>query len=501
MNWAATGVLRRADNAVLRWQARLDAGSADRTIPWIISGLLLITLAAMAIGRAHAFEAGDELALYTRSAWLINRSESPILNPAGDHLLRLNGSLAFYPIAFAVRWLPHARGLLALQALALASGVFPIWALCRKVLLLRSGASMVMTLAYALNPSVSLLGLSDFSPVAFALPLLLGAFYYGLTGSRWRFVLCVLATMACSIELTLAVAGLGILLVVEGRRRFGIGTSVLALVWLLGAAVFFDVGSVPGSVLHVDNYASLGDSSFSVLTGALTDPVGVIGSLVSERSLRVAVFLLVPLALLPMLALRFLLPVLPVQIFYLLSEAPEEMLRGHAAVPFTAFAVLATAHALAGLGIESIDRVAVNPKLIGALLLGTVLFFLVDSVSSPYRSPWQIGVRDQVDESRLDAVEQILAEEAVLGEHEPIRAAATVATELAVRPIVYRLAEGEIPTERSSAANGVRTIVIDAALVPGWSRRDRLELTVDLVGIGYRKDFDENGIVVYRWNR
>ena len=68
-----------------------------------------------------------------------------------------------------------------------------------------------------------------------------------------------------------------------------------------------------------------------------------------------------------------------------------------------------------------------------ALLLTAIVFFIRDSPTSPYNSPWRWGDRDVADAERIDAVELLP------GVDEPVRASASVLPLLAERVGVYEL--------------------------------------------------------------
>ena len=63
---------RRVNSQMMRWQARLEAGWADRYVPWIAAALLAIIYFSLAEARAHSLDAGTDLAT------------GKLLNLAGD---------------------------------------------------------------------------------------------------------------------------------------------------------------------------------------------------------------------------------------------------------------------------------------------------------------------------------------------------------------------------------------------------------------------------------
>lgn len=86
-------VRRSIDNALLRWQGRLDGDAADRWLPWAIAAAQAICLSALALARVRSLEAGADLATYAQAAWLIGRGEVPHLTIPGADLLEIQSSL------------------------------------------------------------------------------------------------------------------------------------------------------------------------------------------------------------------------------------------------------------------------------------------------------------------------------------------------------------------------------------------------------------------------
>jgi uncharacterized membrane protein len=484
------GLGQRLDKISLRWQARLDTEWSDRVLPWLVALVVFLVFAALALARARSLEDGVDLGIYTQAAWLIGRGSEPTITlERGLHFLAHQASFLFYPVALLTRLLPTIPTLLVVQSATLALGVVPLWRIARRVALLRVGAAATLLFAYAMYPAVQNLNLNDFHPEVAALPALLAAALYGLT-TRWiPFALCCVVTVACRADLGLAVFGLGLLLVGRGERRAGTLTAVAGLGWTLLAVFAVQPAFGDGGYAHIDAFIEYGDSPLDVLAGMITHPFQVLGDLFVEENFTLLIFLFAPVLFLPLLAPRYLLPVVPLEILYLVADVPEQDVFGSQTVAISAFIFVATALALARTGTMGVEKVRVDRRVLGALILASTVFFVADADSSPYREPWRWGGRDVVDQARLEAVELIDDDAAV-------RATPEMIPLLAERTEVFELATDQRPHVRR-AIDGVDVIVVDAMAVPGWSDEERRLFREGLARQGYTRVFSREGVEVY----
>lgn len=485
----AGGISRRLDNISLRWQARLDTEWSDRVLPWLVAAALGVVLIALSLARARSLNAGSELGLYTQAAWLIGEGAEPLVTVKdGNHLLSLQAAFAFYPIAFVTRLLPIIPTLLVLQSIALALGVIPLWRIARRIANLRVAAAATLLFAYAFYPAVHDLNLADFHPETIALPGLLAAAYFGL---RERWVLfagfCVISVLARA-DLALAVAGFGALLILEGKRRPGIITMAIGFGWTLVAVFVLQPGFGDGGYAHVDSFAAYGDTPVAIIRGMVTNPFEVLGDLVVEENFTILVFLLAPVLFLPVLAPRYLLPVLPLEAMYLIADVPEEAAFAQQTVAITAFIFLATAMAFSRIGTMGVERIKVDRRVLGAVVLASTIFFIRDAESSPYRKPWDWGGRDSADQARLEAVDLVPDDAAV-------RASPQLVPLLAERTDIYTL-EIERPGVRHAVEN-VDVIVFDATATDDWTEDDRRVFREGLGRQGFERTYANEGIEIF----
>lgn len=485
-----TTVRRRVDSVILRWQARLDSEWADRVLPWVTAAGLFILLAALALAKARSLDGAFDLSVYTQAAWLIHDGQEPVstLTGSGANLLAQQAAFLFYPMLAATYVLPIIPALLLIQAAALALAVVPLWRIARRLANLRVGATVALVFVYAFYPVMHNLNLDGFHPGVVAVPGLLAAFYFAAV-NRWvLFGLCCAVVVASRADLGLAVAGLGAYLVLDGKRRAGGITLAVALGWTVVAALVVQPALGDGTFPHLTAFAAFGDSPGSVAWGMLTHPGEVLGRLTDELNFELALTLLAPVLFLPLVAPRYLLPIVPLELLYLVADVSPDSRFGAQTVAVTAFIFIATAFALSRMGRMGVEKVTVDPRLLGALVIAGALFFVGDAAASPYQRPWSWGGQDAMDNARDEAAD-------LLGHDRSVRSTSSMLQVLAERPVLYPL-DTAVP-DPAAAAAGVDAVVVDGRDVARWSATERLVFWQGLEAQGLTVRFDEQGIVVF----
>jgi uncharacterized membrane protein len=442
---------RRLDNFALRWHARLDSDWSDRSLPWILAGVAFALLGSLALARHRQFGSGTDLAVYSQAAWLIEHGHRVHLTVVGFSLLDLEGSLLFYPVAQLARLpAPEPQILLVLQSAALALAVLPLWRLARRVVALRVGAATALVVAYVLYPAVQNSNLADFHPVSLAVPLLAAFCYFGLSGSTIRYSLCGAAAVLLGAELALLVGAFGVLLALTGRRRAGLATALLAAAWIVLSLRVSWLGAGDSSFLAPGAFAQYGSNALGVVGHWLAHPVETASQLLARQNFELAVYLVLPLAFVPLVAFRYVAPTLPWLFLVAMSDAPEGVQRTSLVVGVVPFLLVATAFGLARLGRPTIERISVPPRVVAALLAAAVVFFVSSSDSSPYAHPWDWGTRDETDEARVRALDDV-------ADDLPVAATPHLLTALSRRVALYRYVPGQAPPD------DVELVLTDAA--------------------------------------
>lgn len=487
---------QKADRQLLRWQARLETHGFDRVAPWGGAAVLFAILLALALARSRELSAGSDLAEFAQSAWLIGEGFRPESTLLGGNYLAEQAAFIVYPIAVVVDIFPTVTTLLIIQSLALAVTLVPIWRIARDVANLKMGSTMAVTFAYGVYSAVHDINLADFHPEALALPALVAAVLCALK-ERWiRYWVLVALVLSARADLGLAIAGLGVLLVVEGRRRTGVATSIIGLGWSTIAILVVQPAYAGGAYPHVDAFGRYGqDNPYDVLWGIISAPHEFLGDLASQENFFILVSLLAPVVFLPVVAPRYLLPGVPLYVLYLAADVPEgQLAEAPQTVPITAFVFVATVFALQRSGHKLVERVRVDRRVVWAVVLAASVFFVRDAASSPYEEPWQWGRRDVVDGARLEAADMVPQDAAV-------RAGDLILPLIADRSRLYALDAIEVDRLRDAAgpaAADVEYIILDETTAPGEA--DQADgFRINLQRLGWELISDSEGIRVFRF--
>lgn len=482
--WKRTS--KRIDMWSLRWQARLEGNGVDSVGPWFIASVVFVGLLGLSLARSRSLDDGATLAEYSQTSWLIGEGFQPISSLADGNILADKLSLVMYPIAFLAAFLPTVTTLLVVQSLALALGVVPLWRIARRTCDLKIGPTAAVLFAYGASSAVHNLNLAGFHPEVVALPAILAAVYAGLQ-ERWiRFALLVVVILAARADLGLVVVGLGILLVMEGRKRAGWVTAIAGIGWFGLAALAIQPDLAGGNYLPAEAFSTFADgNAMDVLFGFFAHPVQFFERVGSRSNFATLVGLLAPVLFLPVVAPRYLLPALPVYSLYLVADVPEgRLLEAPQAIPIVAFIFVATIFALQRSGTVRVSRVNVDRRLLWALIFMASVFFIRDSASSPYESPWSWGSRDATDQQRITAAAQIPPEDSV-------RASPKVLPLLFERERLYELDTSLVgdPSQNGTVDvavdRDVDWIILDLTEVDHWTA---LERQLFDLGLGIARD-------------
>ena len=487
----ATKALRRKlDYQILRWQARLDGEWADRVLPAAGAIALFLVLGGLSLAQARSLGNGIELARWVQGAFLIAEHIDPDPTVAEHHLFEPQGALGFYLLAQATRAVAAIPYLLTLQAAALAAAVIPIWWLCRKVCSLRAGAAAAAVFAYGLYPPLHQLNLADFHPETVAVPLLLAGAYAGFRHHWWWATLCCALAVSMRADLGLVVAALGVVFMIQTRSRQAPRFILGGVAWTLVAMLLIQPVFGDGSFVHAEGFAAYGSTLPVVLWGMITDPVAVAGDLIARENFATLVGLFAPVAFLPLLAPRYLLPVAPVVALVFVADIPVAGAEGIAnLVAAIVFVFVALPFALAKLGRRNIERITVDRRLLGALTLAATVFFIHDSPSSPYHEPWGWGGRSLTDQARLEAFTMIDPDDAV-------RATVPALADLAWRRDLYIAEDGREVGGRELTA-GVDALVLDETVTGEWNRFRYEGVLNAIEDQGFELVFERYGVLLF----
>lgn len=414
VSWAESDIRRSINHLSLRWQARLEGSGPDRAIPWVLSVLLFIGLGGLSLARYRSLDLGEQFAAWMQGIWLVGEGQDTFVSLTERDLFDGQFSLIMWPIAQLARIVPAGPLLLVLQSVALALGVVPLWRIARGVLELGVETALVLGIAYGFQPQLHNLNLSEFHPESLAVPAFLWAYLFSQRKQWVRFGLAVAFALSTRSDLGLVVVGLGALLAIEGRTRAGRITAALGAMWAVLALGVFRADLAGVEFVYGDAFESYGDGPVSILWGMLTNPTKVLGDFFAEENFRELILLFAPWLFLPVLRLRFQLPLVIFGMFGFLADIPPgEFGNPQQDVAALAFLPIASAFALRAVGRRSVRRVFVNSRLLGGVLLASMAFSLFGAGSSLYNEPWKWGSRSANDLDVLAAVETIEQDESV----------------------------------------------------------------------------------------
>lgn len=316
------GVVRSALQMVLaQTAARGQEDRVCRGLLWLAVSAYVIVFAGLTFRLYDRFATMSyDLAIFDQAAWLISRGHSPFVTVRGLPLLADHFSLVLYLLA-PLYWVwPSAKVLLLVQALGLALGAVPLYALARK----RLGSApwaLLLAVAYLLYPALQWSGTYEFHPDTFATPLLLTAFWF-LEGRRWGpYLLCLALALMTKETVGLTVLAVGVYALRTDRRMgwatLALGAGGLAVALLTVRA--FNHGA-PSAFFAL--YGPDGAGPGGLLRTALTHPLAFGGRLATVGNGVYVFQLLYPLAFLPFLAPEVLALALPALLLNVLSARP-----------------------------------------------------------------------------------------------------------------------------------------------------------------------------------
>ncbi|MDH3292853.1 MAG: DUF2079 domain-containing protein [Acidimicrobiia bacterium] len=484
---------RRLRRAIVRFQARLEAGPGDRWIPTLIGVGLSGFLAWTAVSRIDGLEAGVDLAGYSQTLWLLTQGNVPRASLFGTdvHLLELRWSFVLYALALPATVFPPAKLLVVTQSIALGLAVLPLWRLARQRAKLRIGAASALCVAYALHPATHRIGTEDFHPVSLAVPAIIAAAYFGATKRWFWYWACIVFALLCRADLGLALGFWGFVLLGDGERRAGLWTMGVGFVWALTLLLVAQpLIAQPGfpDARNGYNGQTLGD----VTLASLRDPVGALQILLTQDNLLLVIGLLTPVIFLPLLSLRHLLPAAPLAGLLLLSGPTESPFPERGAM-LLAFVMIAAAYALNRLGNMGVDRVFLDIRLLTTLAAAAVLLFVASSPTSPYARPWDWPERDATDRAAVRAAE-------LLDPELPVRASPSALTVLSDRPWLYSLAQDRQPSAANMAfPDFTRAVLVLEREIPERTEEEREQFDNNMALVGFEILLDDrnNGVTLY----
>jgi uncharacterized membrane protein len=300
-----------------------------RILLWAAVAAFAAGLGSLAQIRHLAFWSGRfDLGNLTQAVWSTAHGRFlEITDLQGEQISRLGAHFDPIVAAFAPLWLiwPNPALLLTAQAIGVALGAVPVYYLARKHLA-SDRAGLAFAIGYLVYPATQWLTVDDFHPVAFAAPLLLGAFWYLDENRLAPFALLAGAACLTKEQVGFTVAAMGLwYAAARGQRRAGCLIAVAGCAASVIAVGLIVPHFAPGSGSPFEGrYSAVGGSPSGIARTALTHPVRVFETLTQTSDLRYLLQLLLPLALLPLFGMGATLIAAPELVLNLLSDTPTQ---------------------------------------------------------------------------------------------------------------------------------------------------------------------------------
>jgi uncharacterized membrane protein len=212
-----------------------------------------------------------DLGIYDQAIWLMTHHGTGFLTVRGLPVLGHHANFAFWLFA-PLYWMGAGAQFIDLvQVVAVATTAIPLFLIARDRM--RSGwLALPLGLAWLAHPSTQFLVWEAFHPDTLAIACLVWAYFFATRAQwRWYWVLLVLA-LCWKEDVSLAVAMLGVVMVIWGQRRRGVITALLGLGWFV---VTFEV-MIPAILGHGSHaasfFGSLGNSTGEVAANVIKHP-------------------------------------------------------------------------------------------------------------------------------------------------------------------------------------------------------------------------------------
>ena len=320
--------------AALRERMRMDAGEAAVALRVVYAGVAAyaVLFAVAAVLHYTVFEmARFDLGNMVQAIWNTLHGHFLETTTLGGHQRsRLGYHVDPFLVLFApIIWIGSSpQILLAVQAVAVASGALPVFWLARKHLdSPRAGA--MFAFAYLLYPATQFNAYTigdGFHAVTFALPLILFAIWFLDEDRLVAFSVVALLAFSTKEELPLAVGCLGIWYAVRrGRRLFGFGVFVAGLAVTLFNFLWVIPHFAPKGVEpFAGRYTAVGGTPRGIVHKLFTDPGAFVHAVASGHKLAYVLLLFVPFLGLWLLEPLLLLGAVPDLVINLLSDKGEQ---------------------------------------------------------------------------------------------------------------------------------------------------------------------------------
>ncbi len=237
--------------------------------------------------------------------------------------------------------------LVVVQAIALAASVFPVAAIVRRFL--PRPWHLIFALGFLANPVIQNMSLYEFHLLPFSIPILSFAILTYLTKRYSWYLFCLVLACLVREDVSFVVFGFGLLALIDRRSwKWSIVPMLLGAGWLIAALKITALFNGYGHYKFLAYYGWLGQSVPEIAKNLFLHVDRVLLHLVQPQALAFMAALLLPFAFLPVFRLRWIVPVVPNLLQYLLLQTPSELvIEIHYPSVFLPFLTVASAAAFA----------------------------------------------------------------------------------------------------------------------------------------------------------
>ncbi len=292
---------------------------------------LLLALAILLYASYFSYLTLIRYASFEARALDMGNLDQAVWNTAHGHWFHLTNepgtinrlSLHVEPILIPISWLYWIYSgpptLLILQAIVVALGALPLFALAR-FKLKNDWLALIFPAVFLINPSMQAANWLEFHPLTLAPTLLMAAFFFLVTERPGWFALFAVLAASCKEEIALLIFMIGLYAwLVLHRRKLGLLTMALCLFWALFAVLVIQNTFAEGNI-HWSRYSYLGATPVQKVITLLTKPAVVLAQLRAANTLQYLVWLLLPIGFTALLAPEILLLALPSFAINLLAD-------------------------------------------------------------------------------------------------------------------------------------------------------------------------------------
>lgn len=441
-----------------------------------------------------------DLGVQDQGVWLISRLRFPFFNTVrglnlfGDHVTFIHILIA------PLYWFWNdVRAILLLQAAALATGAIPIYLIAREKL-----KSNLIPLAFAFSyltyPALHYLNLENFHPDAFAVPLLLFAFYFAIKRRYYLYSIFAFLTLLTKEEISLTVFALGIYVAVFHNRKFGVLTSVIAILYFIFAIQvvlpYFNAFGYFRGLYGYSVFGKLGSTPEQIIGTAISKPDVLYDQLFSDMNKNYVFNLLAPVGFISILGLPVLFISLPVILMNTLSGYYyTHFINYHYTAAIIPFIFLSAIYGISMLNRQYLRIIAITIMLASSI------------TANYYISPFDTSLKNMdrtinsiINHPEYGRVNTINRAISIIPENASVSASYTIVPHLTHRERIYmfpnpfRISYWGINGENPPKAD-VGYILLDMNLLIENSDKEMISL---LQEGNYNKVFDDDNIILLK---